>query len=119
MYVHADARGPVWVENSCVVPSLYVGAGDKIRYSGVHGHVQVENSCKPSLYVGAGDWGSGQVLRCTWTCLGGEQLYTQSLCACWGSGQVLRCTWTCLGGKELYDQPLCGYWGSDQVLTFA
>lgn len=55
MYVHADARGHVWVENSCVVPSLYVGAGDKIRYSGVHGHVLVENSCKPSFYVGAGD----------------------------------------------------------------
>lgn len=32
-----------------MVPSLYVGAGDKIRYSGVHGHVLVENSCKPSF----------------------------------------------------------------------
>lgn len=55
MYVHPDARGHVWVENSCVVPSLYVGAGDKIRYSGAHGHVLVENSCMTSLYVGAGD----------------------------------------------------------------
>lgn len=55
MYVHADAHEHVWVENNCVVSSLYVGAEDQVRYSGAHGLVWVENSCISRLYVGAGD----------------------------------------------------------------
>ena len=55
MYVHADTREHDRGENSCVVPNLYVGAGDQVRYSGAHGLFWVETSCIPRLYVGAGD----------------------------------------------------------------